>query len=174
MSPLREQPCDVSVPGVFLQEWIHTLWKKCNLQSAWIPPTVDSLLTHGLRGSRLAKRDLSYNSCPSPDAKMRFQDFSRYSLPSLRGVAGAPDYQYCQYRCEMGQRLGPVREMRISFIHRFPAPSVIAIQLDAHEARWRTCRTQEGLPLVRLCRAVTTLVTLRDGIKLHLGDHSSC
>ena len=136
MSPLREQPCDVSVPGVFLQEWIHTLWKKCNLQSAWIPPTVDSLLTHGLRGSRLAKRDLSYNSCPSPDAKMRFQDFSRYSLPSLRGVAGAPDYQYCQYRCEMGQRLGPVREMRISFIHRFPAPSVIAIQLDAHEARW--------------------------------------
>ena len=74
----------------------------------------------------------------------------------------------------MRLRFGPVREMRISLHHHFPASSVIAIQLDAHEARWRTCWTQEGLPLVRLCRAVTTLVTLRDGIKLHLGDHSSC
>ena len=74
----------------------------------------------------------------------------------------------------MGHRLGPVREMRISFIYKFPAPSVIAIQLDAHEARWRTCWSQEGLPFVRLHRAVTTLVTLRDGTKLHPGDRLSC
>ena len=57
MFQLREQPCDVSVAVVFLRRLIHTLWKKHNLQSAWIPLAVDFLLTYGLRGSRLVKRD---------------------------------------------------------------------------------------------------------------------
>ena len=54
---LREQPGDMTVAVVFLQRLIHPLWKKHNLQSAWIPLAVDFLLTYGLRGSRLVKRD---------------------------------------------------------------------------------------------------------------------